>query len=126
MTQNAETKYWLVGASWGGTDHQDEAWVTKGIWMLGWEEGSQHEKASQIEAGDRIAIKRLSRPRPDRNSDHAYRNREGRHPRYEQDYLHSRLGCDGPRPCDWRVQGLLLVRSWTLLQIRSIFSAVDR
>lgn len=59
MNQNTEIKYWVVGASWGGTDPQDEAWVAKGIWMLGWEEGNQHEKASQIEAGDRIAIKRL-------------------------------------------------------------------
>ena len=54
-----DTKYWVVGASWGGTEHQDEAFVSKGIWMLGWEEGNQPEKASQISAGDRIAIKRL-------------------------------------------------------------------
>ena len=54
-----ETKYWVVGASWGGVDHQDEAFVAKGIWMLGWEDGNQPEKASQIACGDRIAIKRL-------------------------------------------------------------------
>jgi hypothetical protein len=59
QTEDTETKYWLVGASWGGTDHQDEAFVSKRMWMLGWEEGSQHQKASQITAGDRIAIKRL-------------------------------------------------------------------
>ncbi len=54
-----EHKYWVVGASWEGTDHQDEAFVEKGIWMLGWEQGNQPEKAAQIAPGDRIAIKRL-------------------------------------------------------------------
>jgi hypothetical protein len=54
-----DTKYWVVGASWGGTDHQDESFVNKGIWMLGWEDGDQPEKASQIVPGDRIAIKRM-------------------------------------------------------------------
>lgn len=59
MKQKSEPKYWVVGASWGGTDLQDEAFVTKGIWMLGWEDGFQKDKASQIVPGDRIAIKRL-------------------------------------------------------------------
>jgi hypothetical protein len=54
-----DTRYWLVGASWGGTDHQDKVFIDKGIWMLGWEEGHQPERAAQIAAGDRIAIKRL-------------------------------------------------------------------
>lgn len=54
-----ETKYWLVGASWGGVDHQDERFLQQGIWMLGWEEGHQPARAAEIAPGDRIAIKRL-------------------------------------------------------------------
>lgn len=53
------SRYWLVGAAWGGTKHQDEAWLQKGIWMLGWENGHQSERAAQIAEGDRIAIKRM-------------------------------------------------------------------
>lgn len=53
------SKYWLVGASWGGTDHQDEIFVEKGIWILGWEEGRQPAKAAEMQKGDRIAIKRM-------------------------------------------------------------------
>ena len=52
-------KYWIVGASWGGVDHQDERFVQEGIWMLGWENGIQPERASEIQPGDRIAIKRM-------------------------------------------------------------------
>lgn len=51
--------YWVVGASWGGTDHQDAKFVEQGIWMLGWESGSQPAKASEMKPGDRIAIKRM-------------------------------------------------------------------
>ena len=51
--------YWVVGASWGGIDHQDKKFIEQGIWMLGWEEGRQPEKASEMKAGDRIAIKRM-------------------------------------------------------------------
>ena len=56
--KNADTKYWLVGAAYKGIDHQDEAFVNQGIWMLGWKKGSQYAKASCISVGDRIAIKR--------------------------------------------------------------------
>ena len=52
-------QYWLVGAAYGGQDHQDEKFVEGGYWMLGWEEGKQTEKAKQINVGDRIAIKRM-------------------------------------------------------------------
>jgi len=55
-------KYWVVGASWGGTEHQDKKFLEKGIWMLGWNESqqeAQYKKASEIKAGDRIAIKRM-------------------------------------------------------------------
>jgi len=52
------SNYWLVGASWGGTN-QDEKWVEQGIWMLGWRKGHQPEKAAAIKPGDRIAIKRM-------------------------------------------------------------------
>ncbi len=51
--------YWVVGASWGGVEHQDKKFIEQGIWMLGWEEGSQSEKASEMKPGDRIAIKRM-------------------------------------------------------------------
>lgn len=51
--------YWVVGASWGGVDHQDQRFIEEGIWMLGWEEGNQPEKASEMKPGDRIAIKRM-------------------------------------------------------------------
>ena len=54
-----DTKYWIVGASWGGVDLQDEVFLNKGIWMLGWEAGNQPHKAAEISPGDRIAIKRL-------------------------------------------------------------------
>jgi len=56
------SKYWLVGASWGGTEHQDKKFLEKGIWMLGWDasqQEAQYKKASKIKAGDRIAIKRM-------------------------------------------------------------------
>lgn len=51
--------YWVVGASWGGVDHQDAKFIEQGIWMLGWEEGGQPAKASEMKPGDRIAIKRM-------------------------------------------------------------------
>jgi len=54
-----EPKYWLVGATFEDNDHQDETFVSKGIWMLGWEEGHQYAKAAEIAVGDRVAIKRL-------------------------------------------------------------------
>lgn len=61
MNEN-ETNYWVVGASWGGVKHQDESFLSKGIWMLGWEkedQKSQFEKAEKIKLGDRIAIKKM-------------------------------------------------------------------
>lgn len=51
--------YWLVGASWGGADHQDQRFIEQGIWMLGWEDGHQVDLAAQMRQGDRIAIKRM-------------------------------------------------------------------
>ena len=51
--------YWVVGASWGGIDPQDEKFLDQGIWMLGWEEGHQVQQALNIQQGDRIAIKRM-------------------------------------------------------------------
>ena len=55
-------KYWVVGASWGGVEHQDKRFVEQGFWLLGWKEGDQpdqYEKASKIQSGDRISIKRM-------------------------------------------------------------------
>ncbi len=54
--------YWVVGASWGGVEHQDKKFVEEGYWMLGWEKGDQpdqYARASKIKIGDRIAIKRM-------------------------------------------------------------------
>lgn len=51
--------YWLVGASWGGVEHQDKRFVDEGFWMLGWKAGAQPERAKAMQPGDRIAIKRL-------------------------------------------------------------------
>ena len=56
------SNYWVVGASWGGVDHQDTRFVEEGIWMLGWDESdqpAQYKKAEEIKIGDRIAIKRM-------------------------------------------------------------------
>mgnify|MGYP005751336229 CR=1 FL=1 len=56
------TNYWVVGASWGGVDHQDKRFVEQGYWILGWEEEEQpdqYAKAEKIQPGDRIAIKRM-------------------------------------------------------------------
>ncbi|WP_373795804.1 hypothetical protein [Neisseria dentiae] len=55
-------KYWLVGASWGGQDHQDQSFVENGYWVLGWESSEQPDqfaKGEKIQVGDRIAIKRM-------------------------------------------------------------------
>lgn len=54
--------YWVVGASWGGTEHQDQKFVKGGYWMLGWEEKDQPAQYALVEKmkqGDRIAIKRM-------------------------------------------------------------------
>lgn len=57
-----QQRYWLVGASWNGVDHQDEKFVKNHIWVLGWgidEDKVQFEAAKEIRPGDRIAIKRM-------------------------------------------------------------------
>jgi len=54
--------YWVVGASWGGVEYQDQKFVKGGYWMLGWEkkdQPSQYALAEQMKPGDRIAIKRM-------------------------------------------------------------------
>lgn len=54
--------YWLVGASWGGVEHQDKIFVENSYWMLGWSENdqpAQFAKGEKIKVGDRIAIKRM-------------------------------------------------------------------
>ena len=56
------SNYWVVGASWGGTEHQDQKFVNGGYWMLGWEakdQPNQYALAATIKPGDRIAIKRM-------------------------------------------------------------------
>lgn len=54
--------YWVVSAAWGGVEHQDQKFIKQGIWMLGWAEGeqpAQYKKASKVQPGDQIAIKRM-------------------------------------------------------------------
>lgn len=51
--------YRVVGASWRGVDRQDERFINQRIWMLGWEQGEQAARPSQIQVGDRIAINRM-------------------------------------------------------------------
>ncbi len=58
--------YWVVGASWGGVDYQDERFIKEGIWMLGWDESeqpAQYKKAQDMKTDDRIAIKRMRGPK---------------------------------------------------------------
>lgn len=50
--------YWVVGANWEGVDKAQD-FVNNGIWMLGWEEGFQRDKADTMKKGDRIAIKSM-------------------------------------------------------------------
>lgn len=54
----ANPKYWVVGAFWGDENKAPE-FVEKGVWILGWEEGFQPDKAAEMKEGDRIAIKRM-------------------------------------------------------------------
>ena len=49
-------KYWLVGAAWDGTNHQDKRFAKEGIWMLGWEDGIQPERASEIQPGTELLL----------------------------------------------------------------------
>ncbi len=54
--------YWIVGASWGGTEHQDKKFIKEGYWMLGWKKDRQPKQyalTQKIQVGDRIAIKRM-------------------------------------------------------------------
>jgi hypothetical protein len=47
-----------VGASWGGTEHQDKRFGEQGYLMLRWKEEKQpeqYEKAAEMKVGDRIA-----------------------------------------------------------------------
>jgi hypothetical protein len=54
-----QPNYWVVGAAYGhGNEPMDEEWVECGYWELGYEDGPQVERARQMKAGDRIAIKR--------------------------------------------------------------------
>ena len=50
--------YWIVGASWGGTEPQDQKFVKGCYWMLGWKEKdqpAQYALAEKMKPGDRIA-----------------------------------------------------------------------
>ncbi len=54
------SNYWLVGAFWGGQDHQDERFLSQGIWMLGWakeDQPAQYKKASGMKGRGQTGIK---------------------------------------------------------------------
>ncbi len=53
--------YWVVGAMFD-KDDQEEFFIRRGYWRLGWlddEQPSQAKLRDQIKPGDRIAIKRM-------------------------------------------------------------------
>jgi len=59
---DSSNNYWVVGASWDGTDHQDGEFIENKIWVLGYKENEskhQYQKAQKIKKNDRIAIKRM-------------------------------------------------------------------
>ena len=45
------TKYWVVGASWGGVDHRDQLFIEQGMWMLGWEDENSHSGRPKCSQG---------------------------------------------------------------------------
>jgi hypothetical protein len=54
--------YWLVGAMWGGQEDQYNDFIERGYWELGWDDSDKPkmtEKRTNIEIGDRIAIKKM-------------------------------------------------------------------
>lgn len=54
--------YWLVGAMWGGQDDQYNDFVERGYWELGWDDSDKPkmtERRTNIEIGDRVAIKKM-------------------------------------------------------------------
>ena len=58
----SDHNYWLVGAMWGGSRDQADAFYRRGYWEMGWDDDDQPnyaEKREQMKAGDRIAIKAL-------------------------------------------------------------------
>jgi len=55
-------QFWVVGAMWDGHEDQSELFLRRGFWFLGWDDKDQPDQArrrDQIQAGDRIAIKRM-------------------------------------------------------------------
>ncbi|WP_456430944.1 hypothetical protein [Nitratifractor sp.] len=66
------TQYWLVGATWGGTDDALPLFIKRGYWYcwdinqfdkddsgVGNSVKNQQERFKNIKPGDRIAVKRL-------------------------------------------------------------------
>lgn len=65
-------QYWVVGATWGGTDDVLPQFIKRGYWYC-WDANqfnsedsgignsikNQQERFKQVKAGDRIAVKRL-------------------------------------------------------------------
>lgn len=56
--------YWVVGAMWeGGHEDQMDSFLRRGYWELGWKEPDAPEaqitRRDQIQAGDRIAVKKM-------------------------------------------------------------------
>jgi hypothetical protein len=56
------SKYWVVGAMWGGRDDQFEIFIRRGYSSLGWSADDQPDQdliLDQIQPVDRVAIKRM-------------------------------------------------------------------
>ncbi len=56
------SKYWVVGAMWGGQEDQSEKFIRRGYWFLGWgdeEQPAQAKLRDEMQPGDRIAIKKM-------------------------------------------------------------------
>jgi 5-methylcytosine-specific restriction protein B len=55
-SDNYDSVYWFVGASYGSTDDQTELFLKKGIWKNG-DDDKFLDKVKEIKVGDKIAIK---------------------------------------------------------------------
>jgi hypothetical protein len=56
------SNYWVVGATWGSDNDQTETFLRRGYWQLGYDDEDAPDQAArrdQIQAEDRIAIKRM-------------------------------------------------------------------
>ncbi len=53
---DSNINYWLVGASYDGSDDQTERFLRDGVWQNGYD-NRYLEQVKQVKEGDKIAIK---------------------------------------------------------------------